>query len=201
MGGGGGDQTLLKVLKSVRENLSRKLNLPPWVIFADPSLEDMSILYPITLEELHHCQGVGEGKARKFGGEFIKVISQYVEDNDILRPDDILVRNVANKSANKIFIIQSIDRKMPFEDICQMKGMDMSELLDEIESIVNSGTRINIDYYIHRAVDPDDMEDIYEYFREEAHSDSIDEAMRDLGDYDEIEVRLVRIKFISEIGN
>ena len=200
-GGGGGDQTLLKVLKSVRENLSRKLNLPPWVIFADPSLEDMSILYPITLEELHHCQGVGEGKARKFGGEFIKVISQYVEDNDILRPDDILVRNVANKSANKIFIIQSIDRKMPFEDICQMKGMDMSELLDEIESIVNSGTRINIDYYIHRAVDPDDMEDIYEYFREEAHSDSIDEAMRDLGDYDEIEVRLVRIKFISEIGN
>ena len=201
VGGGGGDQTLLKVLKSVRENLSRKLNLPPWVIFADPSLEDMSILYPITLEELHHCQGVGEGKARKFGGEFIKVISQYVEDNDILRPDDILVRNVANKSANKIFIIQSIDRKMPFEDICQMKGMDMSELLDEIESIVNSGTRINIDYYIHRAVDPDDMEDIYEYFREEAHSDSIDEAMRDLGDYDEIEVRLVRIKFISEIGN
>ena len=201
VGGGGGDQTLLKVLKSVRENLSRKLNLPPWVIFADPSLEDMSILYPITLEELHHCQGVGEGKARKFGGEFIKVISQYVEDNDILRPDDILVRNVANKSANKIFIIQSIDRKMPFEDICQMKGMDMSELLDEIESIVNSGTRINIDYYIHRAVDPDDMEDIYEYFRDEAHSDSIDEAMRDLGDYDEIEVRLVRIKFISEIGN
>ena len=201
VGGGGGDQTLLKVLKSVRENLSRKLNLPPWVIFADPSLEDMSILYPITLEELHHCQGVGEGKARKFGGEFIKVISQYVEDNDILRPDDILVRNVANKSANKIFIIQSIDRKMPFEDICQMKGMDMSELLDEIESIVNSGTRINIDYYIHRAVDPDDMEDIYEYFREEAHSDSIDEAMRDLGDYDEIEVRLVRIKFISETGN
>ena len=200
-GEGGGDQTLLKMLKTVREDLSRKLNLPPWVIFGDPSLEDMSILYPITLEELHHCQGVGEGKARKFGGEFIKVIAAYVEDNDILRPEDIMVRNVANKSANKVFIIQSIDRKMPFEDICKAKDMDMSELLDEIESIVNSGTRINIDYYIHRAVDPDDMEDIYEYFREEAHSDSIDEAMRDLGDYDEMEVRLVRIKFISEIGN
>ena len=162
----------------------------------------MSILYPVTLEELHHCSGVGEGKARKFGKEFIKVIERYVDENDILRPDDIMVRNVANKSANKIFIIQSIDRKMPFEDICKAKDMDMSELLDEIESIVSSGTRINIDYYIHRAVDPDDMDEIYTYFKEEAHSDSIDEAMRDLGnDFDEIEVRLVRIKFISEIGN
>ena len=200
-GEGGGDQTLLKILRRVRESLSRKLGLPPWIIFGDPSLEDMSILYPITLEELHHCQGVGEGKARKFGEEFVKVIAAYVEDNDILRPEDIMVRNVANRSANKIFIIQSIDRKMPFEDICKAKDMDMSELLDEIESIVNSGTRINIDYYIHRAVDMDDMEDIYDYFKEEAHSDSIDEAMRDLGDYDEMEVRLVRIKFISEIGN
>ncbi|MBR5035153.1 MAG: DNA helicase RecQ [Bacteroidales bacterium] len=199
--GSSGDPILLAILKQVRSDLARKKNLPPWVIFADPSLEDMSILYPITLEELHHCQGVGEGKARKFGDEFIKVIARYVEENDILRPDDILVRNVANKSANKVFIIQSIDRKMPFEDICRAKDMDMEELLTEIESIVSSGTRINIDYYIHRAVDPDDMEDIYEYFKEEAHSDSIDEAMRDLGDYDEMEVRLVRIKFISEIGN
>ena len=199
--GGGGDPILLEILKQERASMARQKNLPPWVIFTDPSLEDMSIIYPVTLEELHHCQGVGEGKARKFGQKFIEVIKRYVDENDILRPDDIMVRNVANKSANKIYIIQSIDRKMPFEDICQMKGMDMSELLDEIESIVNSGTRINIDYYIHRAVDPDDMEDIYEYFREEAHSDSIDEAMRDLGDYDEMEVRLVRIKFISEIGN
>ena len=199
--GSSGDPILLAILKQVRSDLARKKNLPPWVIFADPSLEDMSILYPITLEELHHCQGVGEGKARKFGDEFIKVIARYVEENDILRPDDILVRNVANKSANKVFIIQSIDRKMPFEDICRAKDMDMEELLTEIESIVSSGTRINIDYYIHRAVDPDDMEDIYDYFKEEAHSDSIDEAMRDLGDYDEMEVRLVRIKFISEIGN
>jgi ATP-dependent DNA helicase RecQ len=201
-GAGGGDPILLAILKQVRLDLARKLNLPPWVIFADPSLEDMSILYPVTLEELHHCSGVGEGKARKFGKEFIKVIERYVEENDILRPDDIMVRNVANKSTNKIFIIQSIDRKMPFEDICKAKDMDMSELLDEIESIVSSGTRINIDYYIHRAVDPDDMDEIYTYFKEEAHSDSIDEAMRDLGnDFDEIEVRLVRIKFISEIGN
>ncbi len=199
--GGGGDPILLAILKQVRTDLARRLNLPPWVIFTDPSLEDMSILYPVTLEELHHCQGVGEGKARKFGKDFVKVIERYVEENDILRPDDIMVRNVANKSANKIFIIQSIDRKMPFEDICKAKDMDMSELLGEIESIVSSGTRINIDYYIHRAVDADDMEDIYAYFKEEAHSDSIDEAMRDLRDYDEIEVRLVRIKFISEIGN
>ena len=199
--GGGGDPILLAILKQVRTDLARRLNLPPWVIFADPSLEDMSILYPVTIEELHHCQVVGEGKARKFGKDFVKVIERYVEENDILRPDDIMVRNVANKSANKIFIIQSIDRKMPFEDICRAKDMDMSELLGEIESIVSSGTRINIDYYIHRAVDADDMEDIYAYFKEEAHSDSIDEAMRDLRDYDEIEVRLVRIKFISEIGN
>ena len=198
---GGGDPILLAILKQVRSDLARRLNLPPWVIFADPSLEDMSILYPITLEELHHCQGVGEGKARKFGKEFVKVIERYVDENDILRPDDIMVRNVANKSTNKIFIIQSIDRKMPFEDICRTKDMDMSELLDEIESIVSSGTRINIDYQIRRAVDADDMDDIYDYFKEEAHSDSVDEAMRDLRDYDEMEVRLVRIKFISEIGN
>ena len=198
---GGGDPILLAILKQVRSDLARRLNLPPWVIFADPSLEDMSIIYPITLEELHHCQGVGEGKARKFGKEFVKVIERYVDENDILRPDDIMVRNVANKSTNKIFIIQSIDRKMPFEDICRTKDMDMSELLDEIESIVSSGTRINIDYQIRRAVDADDMDDIYDYFKEEAHSDSVDEAMRDLRDYDEMEVRLVRIKFISEIGN
>ena len=200
--GGGGDPILLEILKQERAAMARAKNLPPWVIFTDPSLEDMSILYPITLEELHHCQGVGEGKARKFGQKFIEVIKRYVDENDILRPDDILVRNVANRSANKIYIIQSIDRKLPFEDICKAKDMDMSELLDEIESIVSSGTRINIDYYIHRAVDPDDMDEIYTYFKEEAHSDSIDEAMRDLGgDFDEIEVRLVRIKFISEIGN
>ena len=200
--GGGGDPILLEILKQERAAMARAKNLPPWVIFTDPSLEDMSILYPVTLEELHHCQGVGEGKARKFGQKFIEVIKRYVDENDILRPDDILVRNVANRSANKIYIIQSIDRKLPFEDICKAKDMDMSELLDEVESIVNSGTRINIDYYIHRAVDPDDMDEIYTYFKEEAHSDSIDEAMRDLGgDFDEIEVRLVRIKFISEIGN
>ncbi len=199
--GSGGDAILLSILKEERRKVAAQKKLPPWVIFSDPSLADMSILYPVTLEELHHCQGVGEGKARKFGAPFIKVIARYVEENDILRPTDIMIRNVASKSSNKAYIITSIDRKVPFEDICKAKDMDMNELLDDIESLVNSGTRLNIDYYIHSTVDPDDMDDIFTYFKEEAHSDSVDEAMRDLGDYDETQVRLVRIKFISEIGN
>ena len=200
--GGGGDATLLAMLKDVRKSLSKKLNLPAWVIFNDPSLEDMSIQYPITLEELKNCQGVGEGKARKFGKEFVALIAKYCEENDIIRPDDFVVRTIANKSANKIYIIQSIDRKLPFEDIARNKDMDKDELLDEIESIVNSGTRLNIDYYIRQTVDEDKIDDIFEYFKEEADSDSLTDALRDLGaDYEEEEVRLIRIKFLSEMGN
>ena len=201
-GGGGGDQNLLAMLKDVRKDLSRKQNLPAWVIFTDPSLEDMSIQYPMTVDELKNCQGVGEGKARKFGKPFIELIAKYVEENDIIRPDDFVVKSVVNRSANKVFIIQSIDRKLPFEDIARNKDMDFDELLDEIESIVGSGTRLNIDYYIRQTIDEDKVDDIYDYFKEEADSDSVTEAMKELGpDYTEEEVRLVRIKFLSEVGN
>ena len=200
--GEGGDPVLLAMLKDVRKSVSRKANLPSWIVFSDQSLEDMSIMYPITLEELKKCQGVGEGKARKFGREFVSLIAKYVEENDILRPDDFVVRTAANKSAVKVFIIQSIDRKIPFEDIARAKDMEMSELIDELESIVNSGTRINIDYYIRLNLDEDKMDEIYEYFKEEAQSDSVSDALKELGpDFEEEEVRLVRIKFISELGN
>jgi len=199
---GGGDPVLLAMLKDVRKSVSRKVNLPSWIVFSDQSLEDMSIMYPITLDELKKCQGVGEGKARKFGREFVSLIAKYVEENDIMRPDDFVVRTAANKSAVKVFIIQSIDRKIPFEDIARSKDMEMSELIDELESIVNSGTRINIDYYIRQNLDEDKLDEIYEYFKEEAQSDSVSDALKELGpDFEEEEVRLVRIKFISELGN
>lgn len=201
-GGGGGDETLLAMLKGVRKDLARKMGLPSWVIFSDPSLEDMSILYPVTLDELKNCQGVGEGKARKFGRPFIELIDRYVKENEIDRPEDFVVKSVVNRSANKVFIIQSIDRKMPFEDIARAKDMDFEELLDEIESIVSSGTRINIDYYIRQNIDEDKVDDIYYYFKDEADSDSVTDAMKELGgDYTEEEIRIVRVKFLSELGN
>ena len=200
--GGGGDPVLLAMLKDVRKSVSRKVNLPAWIVFSDQSLEDMSIMYPVTIDELKTCQGVSEGKARKFGRDFISLIAKYVEENDILRPDDFVVRTAANKSAVKVFIIQSIDRKIPFEDIARAKDMEMEELITELESIVNSGTRINIDYYIRQHLDEDKMDEIYEYFKEEAQSDSVSDALKELGpDFEEEEVRLVRIKFISELGN
>ena len=201
-GGGGGDQQLLSMLKDLRRDVARRLRLQPWVIFGDPSLEDMSIMYPITVEELKNCQGVGEGKARKFGKEFLELIERYVEENDITRPDDFVMKSTVNKSVNKVFIIQSIDRKFPLEDIADAKSMDMEELLDEIEAIVYSGTKLNLDYYIEQTLDEDIVEEIFEYFRDEAESDSLESAMEDLGnDYDEVEVRLVRIKFLCEVAN
>lgn len=201
-GGGAGDPVLLAMLKDVRKSVAKKANLPTWIVCQDQSLEDMSIMYPITLDELKNCQGVGEGKAKKFGKEFVSLIEKYVKENDIIRPDDFVLRTAANKSAVKVFIIQSIDRKMPFEDIARAKDMDMEELIEEIESIVSSGTRINIDYYLRQNLEEDRLLDIYDYFKEEAQSDSITDALRDLGpDYEEEEVRLVRIKFISELGN
>ncbi|MBQ6689723.1 MAG: DNA helicase RecQ [Bacteroidales bacterium] len=201
-GGGGGDERLLSMLKDLRKDVSRKRNLQPWVIFSDPSLEDMSIMYPITLDELKNCQGVGEGKARKFGKEFIELIAKYVEENEIVRPDDFVMKSIVNKSVNKVFIIQSIDRKLPLEDIASAKGMEMEELLDEIEAIVYSGTKLNLDYYIDQTLDEDVVEEIYDYFREDAESDSLQEAMEELGsDYDEVEVRIVRIKFLCEVAN
>ena len=201
-GGGGGDEQLLSMLKDLRKNMAKRLRLQPWVIFSDPSLEDMSIMYPVTVDELKNCQGVGEGKARKFGKEFLELISKYVEENEIERPDDFVVKSIVNKSANKVYIIQSIDRKLPLEDISSAKGLEMEELLDEIEAIVFSGTKLNLDYYITQTLDDDVVDDIYAYFREDAESDSLADAMAELGsDYDEVEVRLVRIKFLCEVAN
>ena len=201
-GGGGGDERLLAMLKDLRRDVARKLNLQPWVIFGDPSLEDMSIMYPITIDELKNCQGVGEGKARKFGREFLKLIEKYVEETEIIRPDDFVLKSIVNKSVNKVFIIQSVDRKLPLEDIADAKGMDMEELLDEIEAIVYSGTKLNLDYYLEQTLDEDIVDDIYDYFHDDAESDSLADAMKELGsDYDELEVRLVRIKFLCEVAN
>lgn len=200
--GGGGDTQLLAMLKDLRKSVAKKRGLQPWVIFGDPSLDDMSIMYPVTYDELKNCQGVGEGKARKFGKEFIELIARYVEENDIERPDDFVMKSIVNKSVNKVFIIQSIDRKMPLDDIASSKGLDMEELLDEIETIVFSGTKLNLDYYIEQTLDEDIVDEIYDYFKEEAESDSLESAMEDLGDdYDEMEVRLVRIKFLCEVAN
>ena len=201
-GGGGGDEQLLAMLKDLRRDVARKKNLQPWVIFGDPSLEDMSILYPVTVDELKNCQGVGEGKARKFGKEFLSLIAKYVEENEIERPDDFVMKTIVNKSVNKVYIIQSIDRKLPLEDIASAKGLDMEELMDEIEAIVYSGTKLNIDYYIEQTLDDDVVEEIYDYFHDEAESDSLEAVMEDLGDdYDEMEVRLVRVKFLCEVAN
>ena len=201
-GGGGCDENLLKMLKDLRKDVARRLKLQPWIIFGDPALQDMAILYPVTIDELKNCQGVGEGKARKFGAEFVKIIAQYVEENDITRPDDFVVKSAPNKSANKIFIIQSIDRRMDLGDIASAKGMDLDELVTEIEGIVSTGTKLNLDYYIEDNYDEEDVEEIYEYFRIEAESDSVDEAISALGgDFEELEIRLIRIKFLCDIAS
>ena len=200
--GGAADEELFAMLKDLRKKVAKKLDLPPFVIFQDPSLEDMSVQYPITIEEMQNISGVGAGKAKKFGEEFIRLIKAYVEEKDIIRPQDMVVKSVANKSGNKIFIIQSIDRKMDFEDIARAKNLDFEELLSDIEGIVNSGTRLDISYYLDQYMDQDKIEDIYLYFKEDAESDSLDAAIEELGsDYSEEEIRLVRIKFLCEIGN
>ena len=201
-GDAAGDPVLLSMLKDLRKEMSRKLRLQPWIIFGDPALNDMSILYPCTLEELRNCQGVGEGKARKFGPAFVDLICKYVEENEIERPDDFVIKSAPSRSANKVYIIQSIDRQLNLEDIAQARGMEMDELMSEIEGIVATGTKLNLDYYISQNVDDDVVEEIYEYFREEAASDSVADAMEELGpDYEEMEIRLVRIKFLCEIAS
>ena len=200
--GGAADEELFSMLKDLRKKVAKKHGLPPFVIFQDPSLEDMAVQYPITIEEMQNITSVGAGKARKFGEEFIKLIKAYVEEKEIIRPQDMIVKSVGNKSGNKIFIIQSIDRKMDFEDIARAKDLDFDELLSEIEAIVNSGTRLDISYYIREFMDEDKAEDIYLYFKEDAESDSLDAAIEELGsDYTEEEIRLVRIRFICEQGN
>jgi len=201
-GGGAGDPALLSMLKDLRKDISKRLKLQPWIIFGDPALEDMSIMYPVTFEELQKCQGVGEGKSRKFGAEFISLIKKYVEENDITRPDDFVMKSAPTKSDIKRFIIRSIDSRMSLEDIADAKGMEIEELMGEIEKIVSSGTKLNLDYYIREELDEDIVEEIYDYFKKDATSDSIKEAIDNLGDdYDEMEVRLVRVKFLCEIAS
>lgn len=200
--GGAADEELFAMLKDLRKKVAKQHGLPPFVIFQDPSLEDMAVQYPITIEEMQNITGVGVGKARKFGEEFVKLIKAYVEEKEIIRPQDMIVKSVGNKSGNKIFIIQSIDRKMDFEDIARAQDLDFDELLTEIEGIVNSGTKLDISYYLRDFMDEDKIEDIYLYFKEDAQSDSLDAAIDELGaDYTEEEIRLVRIKFICEQGN
>ncbi len=202
-GGGGGDEKLLAMLKDLRKSLSRRLKLQPWVIFSDAALDDMSIMYPVTLDELQRCQGVGDGKAKKYGREFVELIAKYVEENEIERPYDFSVmKTVRHNSDNRIIIIQNIDRRLALEDIAEALGLEFEELLTEIESIVQSGFRLNLDYYVRQVIDDDVVEEIYEYFRDEAESDSVEEAIAELGaDYEENEIRLVRLKFLCEVAN
>jgi ATP-dependent DNA helicase RecQ len=197
------DEELFNILKNLRKKLSKQLKLPPFVIFQDPSLEDMAIQYPVTYEELQNITGVGAGKAKRYGAEFIKIIKSYVEEKEIIRPQDMVVKSIINKSNLKVYIIQSIDRQMDFEDIAAAKNIEMSALLDEIEAIVNSGTKINIDYYLNNIMEKDHQQDIYDYFMEEAEDESVAHALQELGEenYSEEEVRLMRIKFMSELGN
>ncbi len=200
--GGASDEQLFSMLKDLRRKVAKQHDLPPFVIFQDPSLEDMSVQYPITLEEMQNITGVGAGKAKKFGEPFIKLIKSYVEEYDVTRPNDMIVKGIANKSGNKIYIIQSIDRKMDLEDIANAKNLDFDEMLSEIEGIVNSGTKLDISYYIDEVMDEEKVEDIYLYFKEDAQSDSLDEAVEELGaDHTEEEIRLVRIKFLCEVGS
>ncbi len=197
------DEELFNMLKDLRKKTAKKKNLPPFVIFQDPSLEDMSIQYPITIEELQNITGVGAGKAKRYGKEFIDLIKSYVDDKEIIRPQDMVVKSIANKSLLKVYIVQSIDRKMDLDDIANAKNLEMPELLNEIEAIVNSGTKINIDYYIDKTIEEEKREEIFTYFHEQAESESLEEAMKYLGeeDFNEEEVRLIRIKFLSELGN
>lgn len=201
-GAGGGDMQLLSMLKDLRRDEGKRLHLQPWIIFSDSSLEDMSIMYPETFDELIKCQGVGEGKAKKYGKPFLELITRYVEDNEISRPDDFLVRSMPNKSSDKIFIIQSVDRRMALEDIAEARNMEMSDLLSAMEGIVESGTKLNLDYYIDNNLDADVADELYEWFRTEAESDSLEDSIDALaGDYEEMEIRLVRMKFLSEVAN
>jgi ATP-dependent DNA helicase RecQ len=201
-GGTGGDPALFSMLKDLRKKIAQRKNLPPFVIFQDPSLADMSIQYPVTLDELQKIQGVGQGKAKRYGKEFVQLIQKYVEENEIERPDDFVVRTIANKSKMKVYIIQSIDRKITFEDIADAKGVEVKDVISEVEAIVNSGTRLNIDYYINDVLDEDHQEEVFDYFRE-AESDSVQDALVELGEdeYSEDDIRLMRIKFMSDMGN
>jgi len=196
------DEELFSILKDLRKKISKLKEVPPFVIFQDPSLEDMAIQYPITIDELQNISGVGAGKAQRYGTDFVEIIKKYVDEKEIIRPLDMVVKSIVNKSGIKVYIIQSIDMKRSLEDIAEARGLEMAELISEVEAIVNSGTRINLDYYIDATIDEERQHDIYSYFREEAESDSLEDAIKELGnEFEEEEIRLVRIKFLSEMGN
>jgi ATP-dependent DNA helicase RecQ len=197
------DSELFRILKDLRKKTAKKLGLPPFVIFQDPSLEDMAIQYPISMEELQNIVGVGAGKARKYGKEFADLIKRYVNEKEITRPQDMVVKSVVNKSGLKVYIIQSIDRKLSLDDIAAAKNLEMNDLLKEIEAIVNSGTKLDINYYINEVMDEEHQDEVFEYFKEEAETESIEAALEELGEdeYTEEDIRLMRIKFISELGN
>ena len=199
--GGVADVVLVSLLKGLRKKVATKQGVPPFAVFQDPSLDDMALKYPISIEELSTVHGVGEGKARKFGKEFVSLITTYVAENDVLRPDDLIVKSTGVNSGLKLYIIQNTDRKLPLEDIAKSKGKEMMDLIKEMEAIIYSGTKLNIDYALDDLLDEDQQEEIHEYFME-AESDSIQEALDEFdGDYDEDELRLMRIKFINEVGN
>jgi len=196
------DERLFDMLKNLRKTVAKQKNLPPFVIFQDPSLEEMSINYPISIDELKNISGVGSGKATKYGKPFVELIQKYVEDNDIERPQDLVVKSVVNKSGLKVYIIQNIDRKISLDDMASSKGLSLKDMISEIESIVGSGTRIDIQYYINEVIDTERQEEVFDYFRT-AETDSVGDAMQELGEdeYTEEEIRLMRIKFMSEVGN
>jgi len=195
------DEMLMKMLKDLRKKNAKKLGVPPFVIFQDPSLEDMALKYPITIEELSNVHGVGDGKAKKYGKDFVAFISNYVEENDIIRPDDMVVKSTGSNSALKLYIIQNVDRKLSLDDISSAKGMNMQDFIKEMETIVYSGTKLNIDYWINDILDEDQQEEIHDYFME-SETDEIDAAIEEFdGDYDDEELRLYRVKFISEVAN
>jgi len=196
------DDELFSILKDLRKKISRDLNLPPFVIFQDPSLEDMAIQYPINMEELQHIQGVGTGKAQRYGKKFVELIKTYVDEKEIIRAQDMVVKSIVNKSGLKVYIIQNIDRKTSLDDIASSKNLQMSVLLDEIEAIVNSGTKLNLEYYINEILDEDHQDEVFEYFRE-AETESVSDALEELGEdeYSEEDIRLMRIKFLAELGH
>jgi ATP-dependent DNA helicase RecQ len=201
-GGGASDDALFTLLKDLRKKIAKQNNVPPYVVFQDPSLEDMTIQYPITLEEMKNISGVGAGKAQKFGKPFVDLIKKYVEDNDIHRPQDMVVKSVVNKSGLKVYIIQSVDRKLPLEDICEAKGVTPNELITEMESIVSSGTKLDLNYYLNELLGEEEQQEIFDFFRT-AETDSIEDAVEEFGEetYSNEELRLVRIKFMSDLGN
>ena len=200
-GGAAADENLAKMLRDLRKQNAKKLGVPPFVIFQDPSIDDMALKYPTTLEELSNIHGVGEGKAKKYGKDFVALISRYVEDNDIVRPDDMVVKSTGSNSALKLYIIQNIDRKLPLDDIASAKGMEMEDFIKEMEAIVYSGTKLNINYWIDEILDEDQQEEIHDYFME-TETDKISEASEEFdGEYEDEELRLYRIKFISEVAN